>query len=49
MEPDEKIDEEIIEIADSYGLDNDQAEEVRDLRDELGIDEDDAYEIWEAM
>lgn len=48
MEPFED-DEEISEIAESYGLEKDEAEEVRDLRDELGVDDDDAYEIWEAM
>jgi hypothetical protein len=49
MEPYDESDEEVKEIAESYGLDKDDAEEVRDLKDELGVDDDDAFEIWESM
>ncbi len=41
--------ERVIEIANEYGIEDDEAEEVLELSDELGIDEDEAFDIYESM
>ena len=43
----EETDEEIQEIAEEYGVENDEAEEIQDIANDLGLDNDDAYMLWE--
>jgi hypothetical protein len=48
--PEEKgIDEEIKEIMDNSGLDEDDAEKVKEVMEETGLDQDDAAEIAEEL
>ena len=42
-----EIDEEILEIAEEYGVENDEAEEIQDIANDLGLDNDDAHMLWE--
>jgi type III secretion system FlhB-like substrate exporter len=44
-----EYDDEIIEIAESRGVELEEAQEISDLMDELGVDEDDAQMIQEEM
>ena len=44
----EEMDEDVAEIMESHGLDQDTAERVRDVMEEYGVDEDDAVELKEA-
>lgn len=42
-------DEEVLEIAEDYNLDPEEAEEVQNLVEELGVDVEDALEMYEAL
>ncbi len=44
---DETPDEEIQELMENHGLDEETAERVREVMDDLGVDEDDAVELVE--
>lgn len=41
------MEEEIKEIMESHGLEEDEAEKVQELMEEHGLDEDDAVELFE--
>lgn len=43
------IDEDVLEIMESQGVELEEAEEIRDLMDELGVDEDEASEIKDLL
>ena len=45
----EEIDEEVLELMENYGLEQDEAEHVKEIMDEEGLDEEEAVELKDDL
>ena len=45
----EKIDEEVLELMENHGLDQDEAEHVKEIMDTEGLDEEEAIELKDDL
>ena len=48
-ENDEEVDEEVLELMENYGLEQDEAEHVKEIMDEEGLDEEEAVELKDEL